>query len=158
MEDLSAASLEDVVEFFKTYYAPNNASLVVAGDIDSGRRRTLVEKWFGDVPRGQADVPPLVPRAGLLSEVKRKTITDRVQLPRLYLAWHTPASTRPATPRWTWSRALLTGGKNSRLYRRLVYEMQMAQDVRAAESQALGSAFWSRPRRGPGRRSRSCRR
>jgi zinc protease len=141
MEDLSAARLEDVIEFFKTYYTPNNASLVVAGDIDIEATKTLVEKWFGGIPRG-ADVPPLVVPAATLSEVKRKTITDKVQLPRLYMAWHTPAFYAPGDAAMDVISSLLTGGKNSRLYRRLVYEMQIAQDVTAAQqSQALSSIF-----------------
>jgi zinc protease len=141
MEDLSAASLGDVIEFFKTYYTPNDASLVVAGDIEIEPTKKLVEKWFGGIPRG-ADVPPLAVAPATLSEVKRKTITDRVQLPRLYMAWHTPAFYAPGDAAMDIISSLLTGGKNSRLYRRLVYEMQIAQDVTAAQqSQALGSSF-----------------
>ncbi|MCC7124387.1 MAG: insulinase family protein [Acidobacteria bacterium] len=141
MEDLSAASLEDVREFFTTYYAPNNASLVVAGDIDIAATKALVEKWFGGIPRGPA-VPPLTPAPAALTEVVKKTITDRVQLPRLYMAWHTPAFYAPGDATMDMVSSLLTGGKNSRLYRRLVYEMQIAQDVTAAQqSQSLGSAF-----------------
>lgn len=142
MEDLSAASLSDVVEFFKTYYVPNNASLVIAGDIDPATVRPLVEKWFGDIPRG-ADAPPMSAPPAQLSEVRRKTITDRVQLPRLYLAWHTPALYAPGDATMDMVANLLTGGKNSRLYRRLVYDLQIAQDVTAAQqSQALGGAFF----------------
>jgi zinc protease len=141
MEDLTAASLGDVIEFFKTYYTPNDASLVIAGDIEIEPTKKLVEKWFGGIPRG-AEVPPSVVPPATLSEVKRKTITDRVQLPRLYLAWHTPALLAPGDATMDVVSSLLTGGKSSRLYRRLVYEMQVAQDVTAAQqSQALGSMF-----------------
>jgi zinc protease len=141
MDDLSAASLADVVDFFKTYYAPNNASLVVAGDIDIAATRALVEKWFGGIPRGP-DVAPLVPAPAALTETVRKTITDKVQLPRVYLAWHTPAGYAPGDATMDLVANLLTGGKNSRLYRRLVYEMQIAQDVNAAQmSRALGGMF-----------------
>jgi zinc protease len=141
MEDLSAATHQDVAEFFKTYYAPNNASLVVAGDIDVDQARRLVEKWFGEIPRGAA-VPPIAPPAAALTEVKQHTMTDRVQLPRLYLAWHTPAVYEPADAAMDIAASLLTGGKNARLYRRLVYDMQIAQDVSAfQQSQALGSVF-----------------
>jgi zinc protease len=141
MEDLSAAALPDVVEFFKTYYAPNNASLVVAGDIEFEPTRRLVEKWFGGIPRGP-EVPPLAPAPAALTEVKRKTLTDRVQLPRLYMAWHTPAYFAPGDAAMDIVSSLLTGGKNSRLYRRLVYELQIAQDVTAGQqSQALGGMF-----------------
>jgi zinc protease len=141
MEDLSAATLPDVVEFFKTYYAPNNASLVVAGDIDIASTKTLVEKWFGGIPRGP-DVPPLVAPPVVLSEVVRKTITDKVQLPRLYLAWPTPALYAPGDATMDVVSSVLSGGKNSRLYKRLVYDLQIAQDVTAAQqSRKLGGAF-----------------
>jgi len=141
MEDLSAAQLDDVREFFTTYYAPNNASLVIAGDIDIAQTRTLVEKWFSAIPRGK-DVSPLVTQPVQLEGVVRRTITDRVQLPRLYMAWHTPAFYAPGDAAMDMIGGLLTGGKNSRLYKRLVYDLQMAQDVFAAQqSSALGSTF-----------------
>jgi zinc protease len=141
MEDLTAATRDDVAEFFKTYYAPNNASLVIAGDIDPAETRRLVEKWFSEIPRGPA-VPPIAPPAAALTEVKRQTLTDRVQLPRLYLAWHTPAMYEPGDAAMDITASLLTGGKNARLYRRLVYDLQIAQDVTAfQQSQALGSTF-----------------
>ncbi len=141
MEDLSAASFEDVAQFFRTYYVPNNASLVIAGDLDLALTRTLVEKWFDDVPRGKP-VAPLAPPGAVLDGVKRKTITDRVQLPRLYLAWHTPGLLKPGDATMDIVANLLSSGKNSRLYRRLVYDLQIAQDVTAfQQSQALGSNF-----------------
>jgi zinc protease len=141
MEDLSAASFEDVARFFRTYYVPNNASLVIAGDIDLAQTRKLVEKWFDDVPRGKP-VEKLAQPTVVLDGVKKKTITDRVQLPRLYLAWHTPALLQPGDATMDMISSLLTGGKNSRLYKRLVYDLQIAQDVAAfQQSQALGSNY-----------------
>jgi zinc protease len=141
MEDLTAATQQDVVEFFKKYYAPNNASLVIAGDIDLDRTRTLVEKWFGEFPRG-AFVEPVAPPAAMLTEVKRQTITDQVSLPRLYLGWLSPRLHAPGDAALDVASSVLTGGKNSRLYKRLVYEEQMAQDVSAFQSSgALGSSF-----------------
>jgi zinc protease len=141
MEDLSAASYEDVVEFFRRYYAPNNASLVVAGDIDLDRTRALVEKWFGDVPRG-APVMPVAPPPAMLTGVTRRTLTDRVQLPRLTLAWITPRHFAPGDAELDLVAAVLAGGKNSRLYKRLVYELQIAQDVNASQqSAAQASTF-----------------
>src|SRR5687767_807697 len=142
MEDLTAASFEDVARFFRTYYVPNNASLVIAGDINIEETRKLVEKWFADVPRGKP-VPPLSAPAPVLDGVKRKTISDRVQLPRLYLGWHSPAHLKPGDATLDIAANLLSGGKNSRLYRRLVYDLQIAQDVSAfQQSQALGSNFF----------------
>ena len=141
MEDLSAASHEDVVAFFKWYYTPNNASLVIAGDIDLTATRRLVEKWFSEIPRGPA-VAPIAPPAAVLDGVKKHTMTDRVQLPRLYLAWHTPALYQPGDAAMDIAASLMTGGKNARFYRRLVYDLQIAQDVNAfQQSQGLGSVF-----------------
>jgi zinc protease len=141
MEDLSAASYEDVVQFFKTYYVPNNASLVIAGDIDIAETRRLVEKWFSEIPRGP-EPPPIAAPPVALTSVKKETMTDRVQLPRLYLAWHTPALMAPGDAALDIVSQLLTGGKNSRLYKRLVYDLQIAQDVSAfQQSQALSSVF-----------------
>ncbi len=142
MADLSAASYEDVTEFFRTYYVPNNASLVVAGDIDVDETRRLVEKWYGGIPRGPAAVPQTPAPARLEAET-RLVLEDRVQLPRLYLAWHTPAAYQPGDAEMQVVAGLLAGGKNSRLYRRLVYEMQVAQDVGAFQSSgALGGVFY----------------
>jgi zinc protease len=142
MEDLSAASYEDVVEFFKQYYAPSNASLVVAGDIDPAPARALVEKWFGDVKGGAPPVPPIEYPPAAVTEVTRKTIQDRVQLPRLYLNWLTPAHFHPGDAELDVVSQMLAGGKNSRLYKRLVYDLQIAQDVNAFQrSSTLGSQF-----------------
>lgn len=141
MDDLSAASYEDIVSFFKTYYAPNNASLVIAGDIDLARTRALVERWFGEVPRGPAVQPVAAPPAAL-TEITRHTITDQVRLPRLYLGWLTPREYAPVSAALDVAASVLADGKNSRLYTRLVYETQMAQDVTAVQqSGALGSSF-----------------
>jgi zinc protease len=141
MEDLTAASYEDVVEFFKKYYAPNNASLVIAGDLDFDRTRALVEKWFGEIPRSSV-VEPVAPPAAILTSVNKKRLTDKVALPRLYLAWLTPRFYAPGDSALDIASSVLTGGKNSRLYKRLVYDMQIAQDVSAfQQSGALGSQF-----------------
>jgi zinc protease len=141
MEDLTAASYEDVVNFFRTYYAPSNASLVVAGDIDPARTRQLVEKWFSDVKAGPAPTPMTIPGVAL-SGVQKKTMTDRVQLPRLTLAWLTPAHYEPGDAALDIVADVLAGGKNSRLYKRLVYDLQIAQDVSAFQgSMNLASTF-----------------
>ena len=141
MPDLTAASYEDVVAFFKKFYSPANASLVIAGDIDVANTRRLVEKWFGDVKPGAPAEPPSIPGVAL-SGVQKKTVTDRVQLPRLFLAWLTPRHLEPGDAAMDVVADVLTGGKNSRLYKRLVYDMQIAQNVRASQnSQALSSYF-----------------
>jgi zinc protease len=141
MEDLSAASHEDVVQFFRKYYAPNNASLVIAGDIDFLRTEALVRKWFDEIPAGPVVEPVAAPPA-VLTAVKRKTLTDQVRLPRLHLAWLTPRLYAPGDAALDVAASVLAGGKNSRLYKRLVYDTQIAQDVSAFQSSAaLGSSF-----------------
>ncbi len=141
MEDLSAASYEDVVGFFERYYGPGNASLSIAGDIDPDEAIALVEKWFGAIPEGPP-VPPIDPPAAALTEEKRLTLEDQVQLPRLYMCWLTPAYLEPGDAALDVLANVLAGGKNSRLYRRLVYEMQVAQDVSATQfSSDLSSEF-----------------
>jgi len=141
MEDLTAASYEDVVAFFKAYYAPSNASLVVAGDLNTAEARRLIEKWFGDVKPGPSPAPMTIPGVALTG-VQKKTITDRVQLPRLYLAWLTPRHFEPGDAALDMVADVLAGGKNSRLYKRLVYDMQIAQSVSAMQASAgLSSSF-----------------
>ncbi len=141
MPDLTAAGYDDVVAFFKKYYSPANASLVVAGDIQTADARKLVEKWFADVKPGPASEPMTIPGAALTG-VQKKTIADNVQLPRLYVAWLTPRSFGPCDAALDVVADVLAGGKNSRLYKRLVYDMQIAQDVSAGQSSAaLSSSF-----------------
>lgn len=141
MEDLSRASYDDVVQFFKSYYGPNNTSLVVAGDIDPVETRRLVEKWFSDV-KPTAPVPPLSAPTAVLTAEKRVTLEDQVQLPRLYLAWLSPRLHTPGDEALDVLSRVLASGKNSRLYKRLVYDLQIAQDVSAFQNSGpLGSAF-----------------
>ncbi len=141
MEHLTAASYEDVVEFFKRYYSPNNASLSIAGDIDPVKAKALVEKWFSEVPTGPP-VPPMNPATAFLTEEKRFVYEDRVQLPRLYMVWHSPAFFAPGDAELDVLADVLAGGKNSRLYKRLVYDLQIAQSVSASQSSSsLGSTF-----------------
>jgi zinc protease len=130
LDDLTAASREDVSAFFRRFYTPNNASLSIAGDINPAEARMLVEKYFGPLKRGPEVVKPNPPRPTLEKE-KRLTMEDRVSLPRVYMTWHTE-------PQYTSNDApldqlafVLAGGKGSRLYKSLVYEKQIAQDVSA---------------------------
>ncbi len=142
MEDLSAASYDDVVEFFKKYYVPNNASMVIAGDINVERTKTLVTKWFDEIPAGKP-VEPIDPPAASLTSEKRLVMEDRVQLPRIYMSWLTPPLFTPGDAEMDILANILAGGKNSRLYKRLVYDLQIAQDVSAFQSSAtLSSSFW----------------
>ena len=141
MTDLTSASHEDVKNFFRNWYGPANASLVIAGDVDAAEIRRLAEKWFADVPKS-APVDPVAPRPVVLRGEKRIVLEDSVQLPRLYVSWVTPPGLAPGDAALDGVAAVLAGGKNSRLYKRLVYELQVAQDVTAfQQSQALASVF-----------------
>lgn len=141
MADLSAASLEDVSQFFRTYYTPSNASLCIAGDFDPSAARQMVEKYFSSIPPG----PPVDSLSCWIPEldgVKRALAEDNVRLPRLYYAWHTPAQYTPGDAEFVMLAQILATGKTSRLYRRLVYELQIAQDVNVYQSSGeLGSYF-----------------
>ncbi|PYP02031.1 MAG: peptidase M16, partial [Gemmatimonadetes bacterium] len=128
MADLQAASLEDVRQFFQKYYTPTNATLAIAGDITARDARQLVERYFGDIPRGPAVTrtpPPPVQVAGVVGAV----LEDRVQLPRVYDAWHTVKAFSADDATLDVLANVLAGGRSSRLYRRLVYELQIATDV-----------------------------
>ncbi len=141
MADLSAASQQDVTDFFRQWYGPANASLVIAGDVDAREVRAAMEKWFADVPKSEP-VDPISPRPVVLREEKRIVLEDKVQLPRLYIAWVTPPALAPGDAALDAVAAVLASGKNSRLYKRLVYELQVAQDVSASQySQGLASSF-----------------
>lgn len=128
LADLQAASLEDVRNFFRTYYAPNNATIVIAGAINAAESRRLVERWFGDIPRGPA-VQRNSPAAFTLERNVYGTLEDRVQLPRLYNAWHAVRGYSSDDAALDVLSSVMAGGRSSRLYRRLVYEMQIATQV-----------------------------
>ncbi len=129
-EDLSRASKEDVEDFFKSYYTPNNASLCIAGDFDPKIAKALVEKYFGDIPPG----PPVdrvktwIPK---FEGEKRVLVEDRVSLPRIYIVWTTPELFAPGDAELDLLSNILSEGKTSRLYKSLVYDKQIAQDVSA---------------------------
>jgi zinc protease len=141
MEDLSAATLEDVSDFFRTYYAPNNASLAVAGDVRVSEVRELAAKYFGDIPAGPA-VPEVEVPDPTLSSNSYVVLEDDVQLARLYMAWHSPEAFSQGDAAMDVVGSVLAEGKSSRLHRRLVLEEQVAQDVSAFQSPAeIGSSF-----------------
>ncbi len=139
--DIEAARLEDVREFFRRYYAPNNASLAIVGDIEPAHTRALVEKYFGPIPSGPA-VPPIDVKTPPITSERRAAVEDQVELPRIYMAWITDPILTQGDAECDLIARILGGGKSSRLYRRLVYEKRIAQDATAQQySLALGSVF-----------------
>jgi predicted Zn-dependent peptidase len=143
-DDLGAATLDDVRTFFRTWYVPGNATLVIAGDVDAATAVALAEKYFGAIPAvaapsrtAQENLPPVS-----LTGQKTLEVAAGVDLPRIYMAWPTPAVFKPGDADLDLAASVLTGGKTSRLYKRLVYDTQIAQRVTAfQESLQLGSKF-----------------
>jgi zinc protease len=139
--DIQAAKLDDVKSFFKQYYAPNNASLAIVGDIDKAKTKALVEKYFGALKRGP-DVPKVNVVTPPITAERRAVVKSDVQLPRVYMAWISPPFFKPGDSEADLAATVLGGGKSSRLYKKLVYEKQIAQDVTAFQfSLTLGSTF-----------------
>lgn len=139
--DIESARLKDVREFFKLYYAPNNACLAIVGDIDKAKTKTLIEKYFGPIPAG-APVPKITATTPAITAERREVVTDQVELPRVYMAWITDPIFKPGDADADLLALILGSGKSSRLYKRLVYDRQIAQDVSAGqESLILGSVF-----------------
>jgi zinc protease len=139
-EDLRAATLDDVRTFFETYYHPGNASLTLAGDIAVDRALELAEQYFGEIPRGPAPPPVLAASPAIAS--RSLLLEDRVELPRLYLSWHSPAMFAPDDAELDLAADVLAHGKTSRLYRQLVYERRVATDVSAYQhSRELSGLF-----------------
>ncbi len=130
MDDIGAASLEDVKDFFRTHYLPRNAVLTLVGDFEPGEARALVEQYFGGIPAGEAP-PPVSATPGRLGGEKRKTIESPVQLPRVYRLYHVPKMGEDGWFAADLLGGVLAGGKASRLDRTLVYDQKIAQDVSA---------------------------
>jgi len=140
-EDLTAATLQDVQGFFKQYYVPANAVLTIVGDFDRARTKELVERYFGAIPAGTRAPSPnaAVPK---LSGISKLVVQDEVNLPRIYLAWHTPALFAPGDAELDLLSSILTDGKSSRLFKPLVYDQKVAKDVAAFQvSQKLSSFY-----------------
>ena len=139
-DDLRATSLDEVRQFFATYYHPANASLALAGDIDPERAFDLAEQYFGEIPSGA--VPAPVQAAVQPNGSSRLFFEDRVELPRVYLAWHSAAMFAEDDAELDLASDLIAHGKTSRLYRSLVYDQQIAADVVAYQhSRELSGVF-----------------
>jgi zinc protease len=140
-EDLHAASLDEVRAFFAAYYHPGNASLALAGDVDSTRAFDLARRYFGDIQAGPAVAPVCPPGVTLPGEC-RLLLEDRVELPRVYLSWHTPGLFHRDDAEMDLLVDVLTSGKSSRLYRTLVYEQRIATEVAAIQNSRETSGFF----------------
>jgi len=140
-QDIQAAKLADVRNFFKQYYSPNNASIAIVGDIDKAKTRAMVEKYFGTLKKGP-EVPPVQVKTPEITSERRVTVQDRVELPRVFMAWIAPPIFKPGEAEANIAAAILGQGKSSRLYKSLVYDKQIAQDVTVyCQSLTLGSVF-----------------
>ncbi|HEV3471391.1 MAG TPA: pitrilysin family protein [Pyrinomonadaceae bacterium] len=140
-EDLTAASLDDVKEFFRTYYTPNNLSLVIAGDFNPEEAKRLVEKYFGTIPPGPALDRPAKGMVRLDGE-KTVEVSDRVPQERTYFGWHTPGFFEPGDAELSLAATILTDGLSARLNRALVYDRQLATNTVAFQNgQELAGSF-----------------
>ena len=142
LEDLNAATLEDVQTWFKTYYGPNNAVLSLAGDINADEAKAIVTKYFGDIPPGPSPIKKkkwIAKRSG----EKREIMYDRVPNTRIYKVWNTPEIGSPEHSHFELMASLLTGDKNSSLYQELVYKRRLATSVSAFYyDRELAGQFW----------------
>jgi zinc protease len=151
-DDIKAAKLDDVRAFFQTYYRPRNASLALAGDVTTEDAVRLATEYFGELEAGEPPLPvEVTPPPPLTSEV-RLLLEDRVELPRLYMAWHSPALFADDDAELDLVADVLAGGKTSRLYRTLVYEERIATEVSASQnSREIGGFFQVVATAAPGR-------
>ncbi len=151
-DDIRAAHIDDVRAFFQRYYHPRNASLALAGDIDPELGILMAEEYFDEIPGGEKPERVAVPAALTPAEDVRLVLEDRVELPRLYLAWHSPALFADGDAELDLIAEVLSSGKTSRLYRALVYEQRIATEVAASQnSREAGSFFQIVATAAPGR-------
>ncbi len=140
--DIEAAKLDDVREFFRQYYTPNNASIAIVGDFDPAVAKQMIEKYFGPIPSGPP-VPPVDGKTKPIQHETRLTVSDEVELPRVYMLWLTPPLYEAGDADADMVAHVLGSGKSSRLYKKLVFEQQIAQDVDAQRyGLKLNSAFF----------------
>jgi zinc protease len=151
-DDIRAAHIDDVRAFFQRYYHPGNASLALAGDIDVKKGLELAESYFSEIPGGPRPDPVRVQAPPPPPPDLRLVLEDRVELPRLYLGWHSPALFADGDAELDLVAEVLSSGKTSRLYRALVYDQRIATEVAASQnSRELGSFFQVVATAAPGR-------
>lgn len=149
-EDLEAGTVQDVKDFFATYYVPSNASMVVAGDFDPAKIKPLIDQLFSSLPRG-SDAVHMTADPVTLDKVIRATMTDQVQFARSTMVYHSPAHFQPGDAEMDLAAAVLTEGISSRLYQKLIYENEYATEVSAFQaSTVLGSMFYINATARPG--------
>jgi predicted Zn-dependent peptidase len=145
-EDLEAAAVPDVKQFFETWYDPADASLAIAGDFDPQRAQELITSYFGSIPSRGRPVDPGAPgfadEKTTLASIVRRTVPDNVELAKVTLAWQSPRHFAPGDAEMDLIASVLSNGKASRLYKSLVYDQKIAQSVTATqESRVLASQF-----------------
>ena len=151
-DDIRAARIDDVKAFFQRYYHPANASLTLAGDVDTEMGILLADEYFSEVPAGQKPARLTVAAPAPPADDVKLVLEDRVELPRLYMAWHSPALFADGDAELDLVAEVLSSGKTSRLYRALVYEQRIATEVAASQnSRELGSFFQIVATAAPGR-------
>lgn len=140
VEDIKAATVEDVIDFFKTYYVPSNVNLVIGGDFDTENVKNIVKKYFGAIPYSPkpetVDIPQLTHPV-----VARKVIYDDVQIPRLTMIWHSPAFMQKGDAELDIFSNIICKGQNSRLIERLIYKKQLASNVSCGQMSGFASLF-----------------
>lgn len=135
-EDLEAATVQDVKDFFGTFYVPNNASLVVSGDFKSDEIKPLVAKLFGTIAKGAEPMHTTAPPQKL-GRVVHAVALDQVQLPKIAMCYHSPSQFAEGDAEMDLLGAVLSQGKSSRLYKRLVLDEKLASDVSAYQNSSL---------------------
>jgi zinc protease len=151
-DDIRAARLDDVRAFFQTYYRPRNASLALAGDVDTGDALEMAARYFGDLDAGDEPPPVEVSAPAAIVAEQRLVLEDRVELPRLYASWHSPSLFGADDAELDLIAEVLASGKTSRLYRTLVYEERIATEIAASQSsREIGGYFQIIATAAPGR-------
>jgi zinc protease len=130
--DIKSYTIEDVRSFFQKYYSPANSTIVIAGNIDVNKTKLLIEKYFGDI-RNNGTQPEILADDPHLAENKMILFEDNVNLERIYFAWHSPKAFSEDDSTMDILADILTGSKNARLTRKLIYELEIAQDVNAMQ-------------------------
>jgi zinc protease len=140
-QDLEAATLEDVKSFFKTYYAPNNATLAIVGDFKVAEAKALVEKYYGTIPKGAEPAPLAVKTEPVVYKAPLE-LSDDVELPKVFIGWVTSKAFQPGDAELQLGARVLAEGKSSRMHQALVEKQQVAQSVKAYQYPlTLGSVF-----------------